>query len=1207
MSRERILIVDGDRGAARNLENNLRKLNYEVVGKTTTGEEALRLAAGLRPDLVILNTRLEGKLDGIQVAAQLQANNHLPAFFITRQSDEVTLRRIREVAPSGFLLNSYHPAELALTVEIALERQRSNQRLCESETLFRSMFQDSGTMMLLVDAQTSRILDANTAACQFYGYARQQMIQKRMTDLMDQSTIPAADMQERLEQIRRYPKRRFPYRHLLANGESHSVEVYSTPLEVNGSALLHVVIQDAAERTRTENTLRRRDLILNAVGFAAEQFFKSTNWQEKIQTVLEQLGRTTISSRVYIFENHPAEDGSLLTSMRFEWVAPGVTTRLNNSNFRNVPLAAKGLERWVQVLQTGGIIHGGKDDLPKPEKRLLEALNAQSILVVPVMVQGIWWGSIGFDQTQLQYSWANADIDALRAAAGILAGAIQRAMTQEAWTRAEEKYRAIFENAVEGVFQSTPEGRFVTANPALAHMLGYDTPQELMDNVQDIGNQLHVDPGSRDELVQLMDTQDYVKNFFLQLRRKDGSLIWVTEHARPVRAEDGQILYYEGFIQDITERKRAEDAAQSTYQRYIELVNSVEGIVWEADVRKSQFLFVSEQAERILGHPLERWFDLGFWERHIYAEDRAGVVINCAERSREMMPFTLEYRMVTANGRTIWLRDMITVLVHEDKPHRLSGLMVDVTEIHRHQHRQEVLVAVENALRSVGSSAEMQAVALDMLFRELPLDGAALALPDAYSGELNVVRGVGCFANRAETRLAPDMKPVYQALQDGLPFRHPAVHVEPDLVGWVRSGDPDALVVVPLTAEASPMGVLLAARRESFSGEDARMLLSFGGLVSNAIQRAFSNERMERSLKRVSTLHEIDQAINDIMNLKRSFSVVLSLAAAELGADALDVFEYNEHTQSLEFLASFGFKSSQNAYSSVRLGQGLAGQAVMEGRLVYLPDLREHRERLDRPTLLASEAMVTYYGKPLTSKDKVRGVLEVFYRKPFCADPEMLEFLEILAGQMALAMDNAALFVNLKRSEFELSVAYDETLEGWAKALEARDKETKDHSLRVTDMSVQLAQAMRVPREELRHIRRGALLHDIGKMGIPDAILLKEGPLTDGERQKMQEHTQHAYKMLSTIPFLRPALDIPYCHHEKWDGSGYPRGLKGKEIPLGARIFAVVDVWDALSNDRPYRVAWPEDKVLDYLAGESGSHFDPEVVQAFLKLRKGDI
>ena len=137
---------------------------------------------------------------------------------------------------------------------------------------------------------------------------------------------------------------------------------------------------------------------------------------------------------------------------------------------------------------------------------------------------------------------------------------------------------------------------------------------------------------------------------------------------------------------------------------------------------------------------------------------------------------------------------------------------------------------------------------------------------------------------------------------------------------------------------------------------------------------------------------------------------------------------------------------------------------------------------------------------------------------------------------------------------------------------------------------------------ELVHMYRGALLHDIGKMGISDSILLKPGPLTDEEWVIMQKHPQYAYEMLSPIKYLRPVLDIPYCHHEKWDGTGYPHGLKGEQIPLAARIFAVVDVWDALRSDRPYRTAWPENKVREYIRSQAGTHFDPQVVAAYMNL-----
>jgi HD-GYP domain-containing protein (c-di-GMP phosphodiesterase class II) len=213
-----------------------------------------------------------------------------------------------------------------------------------------------------------------------------------------------------------------------------------------------------------------------------------------------------------------------------------------------------------------------------------------------------------------------------------------------------------------------------------------------------------------------------------------------------------------------------------------------------------------------------------------------------------------------------------------------------------------------------------------------------------------------------------------------------------------------------------------------------------------------------------------------------------------------------------------------------------------------------------------------------------------------------VQFLETLAGQIAIAVDNAFLFQDLQRHNFQLSLAYQTTLEGWSRALDLRDKETEGHTQRVTEMAVHLATDMGIGEGPLMDIRRGALLHDIGKMGIPDAILLKSGPLTDDEWEIMRRHPLYAYELLSPITFLQPSLDIPYCHHEKWDGSGYPRGLKGEEIPLAARIFAVVDVYDALRSDRPYRLAWPEEEVLEHIKFLSGTHFEPAVVEAFLKM-----
>jgi putative nucleotidyltransferase with HDIG domain len=213
-----------------------------------------------------------------------------------------------------------------------------------------------------------------------------------------------------------------------------------------------------------------------------------------------------------------------------------------------------------------------------------------------------------------------------------------------------------------------------------------------------------------------------------------------------------------------------------------------------------------------------------------------------------------------------------------------------------------------------------------------------------------------------------------------------------------------------------------------------------------------------------------------------------------------------------------------------------------------------------------------------------------------------MNFLETLAGQAALAVNNRRLFESIRQSNRDLGEAYDTTLEGWSRALELRDRETQGHTLRVAEFTLRLARAAGIAEDDLVHVRRGALLHDIGKMGIPDGILLKPGPLDEEEWAVMRKHTTYAQELLSPVQFLIPALDIPYCHHERWDGTGYPRGLKGEAIPLPARVFSVVDSWDALSHDRPYRPAWSPDQVYAYLREKSGSHFEPRLVDLFLAI-----
>jgi putative nucleotidyltransferase with HDIG domain len=375
-----------------------------------------------------------------------------------------------------------------------------------------------------------------------------------------------------------------------------------------------------------------------------------------------------------------------------------------------------------------------------------------------------------------------------------------------------------------------------------------------------------------------------------------------------------------------------------------------------------------------------------------------------------------------------------------------------------------------------------------------------------------------------------------------------------------------------------------------------------GELQEEIVERKQVEDQNKRQLKRQSGLRMIDIAISSSFDLHFILDIVLQQVLSQLGVDASAVLLFNPHLQKLEYAANRGFYSNALHYTQLKLGEGYAGRVVLEHKTIHVSSLMETGSRLAVALQLANEAFADYYGVPLIVKGEIKGVLEIYHRSILHTDPEWLEFLETLAGQAAIAIDNAQLFERLQRSNLELGLAYEATIEGWSRAMDLRDKDTKGHTKRVTDLTLKLAGLMDLNESEMIHIRRGALLHDIGKIGVPDNILHKPEKLTDEEWKIIRQHPSNAYEMLTSIDYLKPALDIPYYHHEKWDGTGYPQGLKGEQISLVARIFAVVDVWDALTSARPYRPAWTKEQALAYIKEQSGKHFDPQVVRAFLTL-----
>ncbi len=396
--------------------------------------------------------------------------------------------------------------------------------------------------------------------------------------------------------------------------------------------------------------------------------------------------------------------------------------------------------------------------------------------------------------------------------------------------------------------------------------------------------------------------------------------------------------------------------------------------------------------------------------------------------------------------------------------------------------------------------------------------------------------------------------------------------------------------------------VISHGEQRNFTEDELLLLKGLADQAALAIVNTRLYKDAQRRLKNLQALRAIDIAIVNNHELGDTLIVLLDKIIEQLEVDAALFMLLNEDKNELSYITSRGLDITPFRYDTIPMGQGVAGRAATQQKIIHIPDLSTDPQALPLKPLVEQEGFVTYYAIPLIIQGQTKGVLEIFNRAPLDSNEEWLSFLDALAGQAAIAIESVTLFENLQQSNDELSKAYDATIEGWSYALDLRDKETEGHTRRVTELTLELAKSFGFTGEELVHIRRGGLLHDIGKMGVPDVILFKETTLDAHEWAHMKQHPIYAYEMLQPIEYLHKAVDIPYCHHEKWNGEGYPRGLKGEEIPLAARLFAIVDVWDALTSDRPYRSAWTHEKAIEYIKAESRKQFDPHVVEMFIQL-----
>jgi PAS domain S-box-containing protein/putative nucleotidyltransferase with HDIG domain len=845
----------------------------------------------------------------------------------------------------------------------------------------------------------------------------------------------------------------------------------------------------------------------------------------------------------------------------------------------------------------------------KPSQKFVEMMK-KNILVLLESGTSAWAGKpseviiIKPDGTQVTIE---SVIFAIKHNHGFFACSIDRDVTELINTK---KARQLLEKRFQTYLNNSPaiamiikgNGDFIDVNPQACLKLGFSQTELLSMNIAQL-----IPSGETEksrELFELLKKEQQASSE-IKVSKKDGGIILL--HSNAVVLPDGLMMI---LSNDITELKEIQSKLQESETFLTSILDNIPSMITVKEAATLKYFKVNRPVEEYLGKPSHKI--LGKTVYDLFSNGEARFYSEQDEltlKEKQILDIPVENGVSIDHQPKFFHEKKIPMYDAEGNPRYILSISEDITDQIRLENdskarleRLEAIGKLSTRMQAPATLDEMLPVILDIFLETIRAPMGSIWIYNQDRDELVPVYYTG---GGHDNRLLVNepLKP-----GQGIPgmvyvTREPHITQNYNEDPWFNDykrgllHDPLGGVTLPLRTSNNVIGVINISTTfiRVFTDDDVKLLTTLSEIAGNAIQTITLKEQTEQRLMRLSALSSIDRAISSSFDMMVSFEILVSNVISQLKMDAADVLLYNPHSQLLEYSTGQGFMSNVIKSACLRLGESLAGKAAVTREMVVVKNLADANISFAIKDL-AVEGFVSYYGVPLVAKGELRGVLEVFSRTQHTPDDDWLNFLKSLAEQAAIAIDNTEMFENLRRSNMELGMAYNATIEGWSRALDLRDKETEGHTLRVTEITERLVRAFDLPQNEIKYIRWGALLHDIGKMGVPDGILLKPGPLTEEEWVVMRMHPKYAFEMLAPIGYLTQAIDIPYCHHEKWDGTGYPRGLKGEQIPLSARIFALVDIWDALGSDRPYRKAWPHEKIIEHIRSLSGTHLDPKVV-----------
>ncbi|MCX7624893.1 MAG: GAF domain-containing protein [Candidatus Sumerlaeaceae bacterium] len=675
------------------------------------------------------------------------------------------------------------------------------------------------------------------------------------------------------------------------------------------------------------------------------------------------------------------------------------------------------------------------------------------------------------------------------------------------------------------------------------------------------------------------------------------------------------------YLRDISKEVEYEEQLQANMRRMEHVLKSAPIIlhVLRYDESRDDFVpvWISPSVEHVLGYTVEEAMAPDWWLEIMHPADREWV----PQRAKEVLAkgqLQLEYRVRTKWGRQVFIQDFSRVtVVQDERPAEILVTWMDVTRRHIDaelidDHIKTLRLLREIAL-AVASESTPEELARTATRKCVEAVGAKLAWigikkPDGRVEPLGYWPPDHPFMEGLQVRW--DSSPLSRGPSGrtvalGREHIFPDFGGDPSLAPWreqlekyqLRSG-----YSAPLAHRGQILGniTLYSEKTGYFTGWKAEILRDLAPLISGELSARLEHADSLQHLWEVESLRRIDLQIIADPNPEKVLNEVFAELTKHLLIEA-GCFLRVEDEKHAKVLHGWGFREPLPKVF-VPSRSKLYEEMLAKRSPVIVESVAKRYSEIPLSDYYLRNGYVWYCGVPVVGHSGVIGILELLSSKSIYPTPSWLALLDVFVGQCSIGMEVAWSAAKLRESEQVLRNAYDATLEGWTRALEMRDWETMGHTKRVAAFTEKLARAANMEESEIVHVRRGALLHDIGKMGVPDAILRKAGPLTEEEFEIIKKHPVFARDLLWPIEYLRPALPIPYCHHEKWDGSGYPQGLRGEEIPWPARIFAVVDVFDALSSDRPYRQAWPRDKIFAYICEQAGKHFDPRAVELFMEI-----